>query len=83
MAASRERLALVIGRRTGASDPLAPSRLLFACDDETTARRAHRFFDEPPSGHKLVLPGMLQAGRQEEKAEKLEAYIRKYVVFFF
>ncbi len=65
LAASRERLALVIGRRTGASDPLAPSRLLFACDDETTARRAHRFFDEPPSGHKLVLPGMLQAGRQE------------------
>lgn len=65
LAASRERLALVIGRRTGAGDPLAPSRLLFACDDETTARRAHRFFDEPPSGHKLVLPGMLQAGRQE------------------
>ncbi len=65
LAASRDRLVLVVGRRSAAGDPLAPSRLLFACDDETTARRANRFFGEPPSTHKLALPGTLQAGRRE------------------
>ncbi|MDZ7618841.1 MAG: hypothetical protein U1E05_17690 [Patescibacteria group bacterium] len=65
LAASRERLALVVGRRSAAGDPLAPSRLLFACDAETIARRANRFFGEPPAAHKLVLPGAIRAGRRE------------------
>ncbi|HXT60300.1 MAG TPA: hypothetical protein VN699_16785, partial [Pirellulales bacterium] len=35
LAASRERLTLIAGRRTAESDPLSPSRLLFACDRPT------------------------------------------------
>jgi hypothetical protein len=44
---SRQELRLIVGRRTREGDPLAPSRLLFATDGETAARRAHRFFAEP------------------------------------
>jgi hypothetical protein len=45
LAASRKCLSLVAGRRTGDGDPLVPSRLLFACDLPTIARRTMRFFD--------------------------------------
>jgi len=46
LAASREQLHLIAGRSGPQRDPLAPSRLLFACDEETVARRAKRFFSE-------------------------------------
>ncbi len=63
LAASRERLALVVGRRSAAGDPLAPSRLLFACDDEPAARRAQRFFAESAPAAAPTLHGALRAGR--------------------
>jgi RecB family exonuclease len=44
LAASREQLRLIAGRRGGDGDPLLPSRLLFACDEETAARRVQTFF---------------------------------------
>lgn len=44
MLASREVLHLVAGRRSAAGDPLRPSRLLFAADDQTVTRRVRRFF---------------------------------------
>lgn len=47
IAASRMELTLIAGRRTSNDDPLAPSRLLFATDDETMAERARRFFQPP------------------------------------
>jgi len=44
LAASREQLKLIVGRRTAEGDPLAPSRLLFACRPERAARRALTLF---------------------------------------
>jgi RecB family exonuclease len=41
---SRERLRVIAGRRTSEGDPLVPSRLLFACDRPTMARRASAYF---------------------------------------
>ena len=40
----RENVLLVAGRRDAVGEPLKPSRLLFADDDETVARRANAFF---------------------------------------
>ena len=61
--ASHEEVTLIAGRRTPDGDPLAPSRLLFAADDETAARRAIRFFqgEEAAAAH-AVLPGVLKPG---------------------
>lgn len=42
--ASRRRLDLIVGQRTSDGDPLAPSRLLLAGDDETILRRVRRLF---------------------------------------
>ena len=38
----------IVGRRDADNNPLAPSRLLFACDDDTLVRRAKQFFTPPP-----------------------------------
>lgn len=47
---SRAELRLVVGHRDIESNPLAPSRLLFAANEETAVRRARCFFgDLPPS----------------------------------
>ncbi|HSG48231.1 MAG TPA: PD-(D/E)XK nuclease family protein [Longimicrobiales bacterium] len=56
MAHSREVLHLVSGRRTADGDPLRPSRLLFAADDETVARRVRTFYGEG-SGQAGDAPG--------------------------
>lgn len=47
MLANREDLQLIVGRRDHDNDPLVPSRLLFAADSETAARRALAFFQRP------------------------------------
>ena len=44
LAASREQLRLIAGKRSTDGDPMLPSRLLFACDEETAARRVKKFF---------------------------------------
>lgn len=49
LVASREKLALIVGRRDAEGNPLTPSRLLFATDDQRLAERAERLFGEPPS----------------------------------
>jgi RecB family exonuclease len=46
--AARDEVTLIVARRNGNNDPLAPSRLLFAGDPQTMARRALRLFAEPP-----------------------------------
>ena len=43
--ASRERLVVVAGRWDAQGNPLRPSRLLFAADGQTVARRVRRFYD--------------------------------------
>jgi hypothetical protein len=45
---SREKLALIVARRDPEKNPLLPSRLLFAADDETVARRALSLFQRLP-----------------------------------
>ncbi len=65
LAASRERLKLIGGRRSASGDPLTPSRLLLACDAETAARRTVRLFSaaEAP-GPATPLPGAPLPGRE-------------------
>ena len=64
--ASRTEVRLIAGRRTGDGDPLTPSRLLFACDPRTSARRVLRFFaSEESAGGLTVLPGTLTPGRKQ------------------
>jgi len=43
---AREELRLVAGRRSARGDPYRPSRLLFAADGRTVARRVRRFYDD-------------------------------------
>ena len=45
IASVRENLQLIVGRRNEKGDPKKPSRLLFACDSLTAARRAKAFFE--------------------------------------
>jgi ATP-dependent helicase/nuclease subunit B len=56
--ASRQELAWIAGRQTADGDPLIPSRLSFATDPETTARRAMEFFraEESAESHRRVVP---------------------------
>jgi ATP-dependent helicase/nuclease subunit B len=66
LAATRERLELIVARRNLDGDPLIPSRLLFASDLETIAERARRYFAPPSPMHELPpLAGMLTADRLE------------------
>lgn len=60
LAASRENLRLVVGHRDADGNPLTPSRLLFAADAETVARRAVRLFGQRPTGgsRRLLLAGL-------------------------
>ncbi len=67
LAASREELRVIAGRRTGDGDPLSPTRLFFATDDDTIARRAIQYFgDGEDAGGRRVsrvgLPGVLRPG---------------------
>ncbi len=61
---SRDDVALIAGRCTAAGDPLTPSRLMFAVDDEAAARRVVRFYgDEPRAASSLVPPDATPAAR--------------------
>ncbi|HEX4131856.1 MAG TPA: PD-(D/E)XK nuclease family protein [Pirellulales bacterium] len=63
IAASRQALRIIAGRRSAAGDPLMPSRLLFTADEETIARRAQRWFDAHAASTRVVLAGDLRPGR--------------------
>ena len=66
LTATRERVELIVSRRNLDGDPLVPSRLLFATDRETLARRALRFFAPPaPVVGLPPLAGSLTAGRDQ------------------
>ena len=70
LAASREMLHVITGRRSAAGDPLLPSRLLFACDDSTMAQRVITFFaaEESPAAAKIEF-GSLRPGREQSLLE--------------
>jgi hypothetical protein len=46
---SRQELRVLLARQDTNKDPLRPSRLIFACPDDTLICRARRFFAEPSS----------------------------------
>ncbi len=62
LTASRADWKLIAGRRTGEGEPLTPSRLLFACDEETIARRTRAYFKSGESGGGPIA-GPLRSGR--------------------
>lgn len=62
LAASRERLTLIAGRRTAEGDPLSPSRLLFACDRPRIAKRTLAFFGKAQQPARIAVPSSLPAG---------------------
>lgn len=62
LAASRERLTLIAGRRTAEGDPLSPSRLLFACDRPRIAERTLAFFGNAKRPARILVPSCLPAG---------------------
>ncbi|HKD35184.1 MAG TPA: PD-(D/E)XK nuclease family protein, partial [Pirellulales bacterium] len=65
IAASRERLHLIAGRRSAENDPLVPSRLLFSCQDGELATRVKRLFSAPKeSSRRILMPGSLRPGRK-------------------
>jgi len=59
---TRQHLSLIVSRRDAENNPLIPSRLLFATDDETVADRALRFFKPAAHNNRPPLAGGLQAG---------------------
>ncbi len=59
--ASRERVHVVTARRTGEGDPLAPSRLLLACDPATLAERVRAFYRDAPDAPVIVSRGRWSA----------------------
>lgn len=64
LAASRERLRIVVGRRTAVGDPLFPSRLLFACPPAELATRVRAWFRQPEAdGERTAVVRKLRAGR--------------------
>ena len=56
---SRPQVALIAGRRSTDGDPLAPSRLLLACDQDRLATRVADFYSDqsPPGAPMLLTPG--------------------------
>jgi ATP-dependent helicase/nuclease subunit B len=89
LAASRERLCLISGRRSADGDPLLPSRLLFACDDTTMARRVMEFFstETGPSKSKMTAgklrPRVEQSRLEVPRPRKLAEPIRSMRVTEF
>lgn len=60
---SRSQVTLIAGRRSATGEPLAPSRLLFACDERTLIARALAFYSDDPAAGGLPL-AMLPAGEK-------------------
>jgi hypothetical protein len=65
---TKQELRLIVARRDSESNPLPPSRLLFAADDETVARRALALFAdlEGASQRRLLWPNVKGPRRQSE-----------------
>jgi len=66
---TRPSLSLIVSRRDAENNPLIPSRLLFATDDETVASRAMRFFKPQARAQKAPLAGGLQPGASTPQFE--------------
>jgi len=89
LAASRQRLDLIVARHDTQGDPLSPSRLLFATERDQIARRARRFFAPPPSQGDLPplaggsMPGGRDSGFVVPRPETPDEKIRELPVTAF
>jgi ATP-dependent helicase/nuclease subunit B len=63
LAHSRKELRLICGRRGAGGEPLIPSRLLFAADNQTVVRRIRRFCDSSPKARPIIVPRRFPGGR--------------------
>ncbi|MEX0745435.1 MAG: PD-(D/E)XK nuclease family protein [Phycisphaeraceae bacterium] len=61
---SRPDVLLLACRRSMEGEPLAPSRLLLACDEATMVQRVRSFYDEQP-GDAVAAPGLLLPGERD------------------
>jgi RecB family exonuclease len=61
MLASRERVHLVSARRSAEGDPLAPSRLLLACEPAVLTQRLRAFYGEDSEAPVVITRGRFQA----------------------
>jgi ATP-dependent helicase/nuclease subunit B len=74
------RVTLLVGKTSGAGDPLRPSRLLFRCPDDRLVARSRRLFASPPPGRPtaafevsfLLDPSGIRPGSGESRAEGAE-----------
>jgi RecB family exonuclease len=69
LAASREQFTLIVGRRSADGEPLAPSRLLFACEREMLAKRALALFRPEARPAAPALGRGLRAGCTQARFE--------------
>jgi RecB family exonuclease len=69
LAASREFLRVIAGRRSADGDPQMPSRLLFACDEETIAHRVMAFCGTEPSPRIASAGSELRPGQLQSRFE--------------
>ena len=71
LAASREELRLIAGRRSAEGEPMLPSRLLFTCDDRAVAGRVTTFFDDKKRPRRpRIDAGRLRPGVEESLFER-------------
>ncbi len=61
---SRPNVALLTARASDEGDPLSPSRLLLACNDDTVIRRVRAFFDDNEHTPKARYPGCSAQARK-------------------
>ncbi len=67
LAAVRRDFRVIAGRRAWDNSPLVPSRLLFAADGETAARRTLAFFGDHPPRRPILLPATCRAGAESAR----------------
>ena len=89
LTASRQQLKLIAAKTSPDGNPLTPSRLFFACDDETMARRALAYFDDnEPAETPAIFQGAPEPGQpttllKPPQPEPLEQQLRSMRVTEF
>lgn len=84
--ASRPHVRWIVGRRNHDNDPLAPSRLLFACDAETAVERAQQFFQPVSNRDRVPVQPVSEASEKRleiPRPRKLDVPIKSLRVTAF
>ncbi|MDR3198165.1 MAG: PD-(D/E)XK nuclease family protein [Planctomycetaceae bacterium] len=62
---------LIGGRRSAEGDPMLPSRLFFAADNETITRRVRKYFGQMKQEPEMFFAGKMKPGQTEKPAFKV------------